>query len=396
MARHYHPRKFFRTVPNKLLRSFFQQEGVLEELKWDGIGEAKVDPIYDAWLTLNQETRDRLERSFREIDGLADDVGVKAILDEAAYHGEDLAKNFASMKGHHERAFWTFLHRVQYWPGAVLFSHADRQPASYWRRRKNLPDAQTTPIETQHISALESALSHYFHKREGRGQNCKVEPYRRGNLDYYFAYPEDYAQSGIEWIRGQFERRSHHPAFEVIFVHDPVERTLDIYLDGDRKIVPDLQVIFASTILEEQIDGDPGKDERVYDLQPLLSRGFPFQFGPETGIRSVTVKRLRLKITGTDRNITLEDNPAHNLHAVYDLLEDITKAIPLSRFFVTQAGIRVVFHPEPGSNRTSTKTFNVGWPNSCSLRTDGQDGIIRKMLVDSGIEPKAPSSHGID
>lgn len=391
MARHYHPKKFFRNVPNKLLQRFFHQESVLGELEWDSIGEAKADPIYDAWLILDQGIRDRLERSFREIDNLADEVGVKAILDEAAYHGEDLAETFSTMKGHHERAFWTFLQREQCWSGAVLFSHADRQPASYWRRRKNLPDANA-PLENRHITALEAALSHFFHKREGRGQNCKVEPYRRGDLDYYFAYPEDYAQSGIEWIRGQFQRRPHHPAFEVIFVHDPAARTLDIYLDGDRKIVPDLQVIFASAILEEQIDDDPGKDERVYDLQPLLSRGFPFKFGPESGIQSVTVKRLRLKITGTDRKITLEDNPGHNPHAVHDLLDDIAKAIPLSLFFVTQAGIRVVFHPDPGSKRTSTKTFNVGWPNSCSLRTDGRDGIIRKMLADSGIEPKAPSA----
>ncbi|MBF0422165.1 MAG: hypothetical protein HQL73_04155 [Magnetococcales bacterium] len=393
MARHYHPRKFFRNVPNKLLRRFFHQEGVLGELAWDDIGEAKVDPIYDAWLTLDQETRDRLERSFREIDGLADEVGVKAILDEADWHGEDLAETFANMKGHHERAFWTFLKRDQFWPGAVLFSHVDGISPSYWRRRKNLPEAQTTPAEDRHITALEAALSHFFHKREGRGQNCKVEPYRRGELDYYFAYPEDYAQSGIEWIRGEFKRLPHHPAFEVIFVHNAAERTLDIYLDGDRKIVPDLQVIFASAILEEQIDANPGKDERVYDLQSLLSRGFPFRFGPESGIRSVTVKRLRLKITGTNRKITLEDNPSHNPNAVHDLLADIGKAIPSHLFFVTQAGIRVVFHPEPGSKRTSTKTFNVGWPNSCSLRTDGRDGIIRKMLADSGIEPKALSNN---
>ena len=51
--------------------------------------------------------------------------------------------------------------------------------------------------------------------------------------------------------------------------------TLDIYLTGDRKPVPDLQAIFADTILKAE-RGPDEKDERVYDLNPLRSRQFQF------------------------------------------------------------------------------------------------------------------------
>ena len=385
----YHPRKFFRNVPNKLLQRYFGQKAVLAELEWDKIGETGVEPIYQAWLALDPSQRDNLEQDFREIDLLASEGGTKAILDEATFHEEDLAETFSKMKSHHERAFWTFLRRDQFWTGAMLFCHADNISFSRWRRRKNLPFSDAE-VEDADLRALEAALSHYFHKKEGRGRNCEVERYVRVEFDYYFAYPEDYAQSSIEWIRDRFQRRAHHLAFEIIFVHDWKGRTLDVFLDGDRKLVPDLQVIFASAILREQIDADPGRDERVYDLQPLLTQGFNFKFGPESGIQSVAVKKLRLKFAGEKRTITLDADPSQNANAVYGLLDDIARVIPLSSLFVTQIGLRVVFHPKPGSKRTDTRTFDVGWPNSCSLRTDGRDGVIRKMLGDSGIEPKPP------
>jgi hypothetical protein len=41
-------------------------------------------------------------------------------------------------------------------------------------------------------------LINYFHE-EGRGNNCKVDCYKRGKLNYFFAYPEDYAEASIEW-----------------------------------------------------------------------------------------------------------------------------------------------------------------------------------------------------
>ena len=107
----YHPRKFFRNVPNKLLQRYFSQKVVLAELEWDKISETGVEPIYQAWLALDPAQRDNLEQDFREIDLLASEGGTKAILDEAAFHEEDLAETFSKMKSHHERAFWCGLAR---------------------------------------------------------------------------------------------------------------------------------------------------------------------------------------------------------------------------------------------------------------------------------------------
>ena len=55
---------------------------------------------------------------------------------------------------------------------------------------------------------------------------------------------------------------------------------------------------------------------------------------------------------------------------------------------ITQVGVKVTFDPVDG-RRAKTRTFNITYPNSCALNNDGLDLQIRKMLADSGIEPRA-------
>jgi hypothetical protein len=61
---------------------------------------------------------------------------------------------------------------------------------------------------------------------------------------------------------------------------------------------------------------------------------------------------------------------------------------------VTQVGVKVTFAQTPASRKASTRTFDISWPNSCSLKHDRRDGIIRKMLADSGIEPREAAKEG--
>jgi hypothetical protein len=106
--------------------------------------------------------------------------------------------------------------------------------------------------------------------------------------------------------------------------------------------VPDLQAIFADTILKAQLGPDE-KDERVYDLNPVRSRQFQFVYGPESGIADVAVKKLRLKVRGKIERIVLDADPTYNKHAIFDLLDKVAKGIPLMQMAVTQVGIKVTF-----------------------------------------------------
>ena len=166
MAREYQPRRFFRQVPKRLLRRYFAGRNVLADVDFDALTETQFEPIYKAWLNLAEDTRNEIEQDFQDIDELAKEGGSKAILDEACWHGEDLAEQFAKLTGFHEHAFWTLLERPKYWTGALAFHHADSVPSSYGRKRKNVP-RKPASVEPAGVRQLEQNLSDYFHKMQG-------------------------------------------------------------------------------------------------------------------------------------------------------------------------------------------------------------------------------------
>src|SRR3569833_2685557 len=347
MAREYQPKRFFRDVPNRMLELYFERSGVLDQFNFAGLKETQVEPIHEAWVNLPHDIRDEIEKDFQDVDDLATEGGSRAILDEAHFHGEDLSGTFDSLVSFHERAFWTLLQRPRYWPGALAFRHADAVAPRFWRKRKNIP-RKTVSVDPESISNFEKAISGYFHSKQGRGQHCKVDCYKRDPLDYFFAYPEDYSQAEVVWGRDGLKRRPRRPAFEVIFVYSQIDGTLDIYLAGDRSPIPDLQRIFARVILNAPLAPDE-KDQRVYNLSPLRARQFNFLYDSESGIADVVVFLLRLTLYGTNERLILEAVPTRNRYAVFDLLEKIGKGIPLSQMAVTQVGIKVTFSHDPKS-----------------------------------------------
>ena len=392
MARHYSTKDFFRQMPNRLLARYFQERGLFSELNFAAMKETKPDALFTAWLALSEGERNRMDAEFREISALSCDKGFRAILDEAAWHfqgkPEELVaftEKLAALDDHADRAMMTFLDHHEFWNGATLFCHADS--LSYWRKRKGFPHAAAS-VHDDGRKALAEQIRDYFRHVEGRGNNCVVEAYRRGPLDYFFAYPEDYSQQSMEWVEGDFARRPHNPAFEVIFVYSQDEGTLDLNFRGSLKAVEPLQGMFAMAILDlPELPPDP-KDKRVYNLNPLRERGFQFAYSPESGIQSVAVKMLRLtsKVVRGDR-ITLEADATGDAQAIYDLLEKDGRSIPQRQYYVTLAEL-VASVMLDANKPPKSVMVRVTHPNSCSLKYDDVDLKLRQMLVDSGIEPR--------
>lgn len=395
MARHYSTKDFFRQMPNALLARYFQGRGLFGDLDFSAIKETRPDELFAAWLHMPDSQRNTMDAEFREISELSCEKGFRAIIDEAEWHLANdprartgFVEKLAALSNHYERAMVTFLDHSQYWKGASRFYHADMLP--YWRKRKNLPH-QPAAVDDVSLRELVGKIRTYFHHTEGRGNNCIVEPFRRGELDYFFAYPEDYSQQSIEWVEGQFGRRPHNPAFEVVYVYSQKEGSLDLNFRGAYKAVEPLQAMFATAILKlSELPPDP-KDERVYDLSPLRQRGFEFTYAIGSGIEKVAVKKLRLSswVIKGDR-ITLEADAHNNPDAVYELLDKIGKSLPLHLYNVTQVELSasVVVDAEKPAKAV---TIRITHPNSCSLKYDELDLKLRDMLHASGIEPKEPA-----
>lgn len=395
MGRHYSTRDFFRQMPNRLLGRYFEAHGALTELDWAAMKETRIDGLFAAWLELPEDQRKKMDADFSEIHALSCEEGWCAIRDEAQWQVREspeahteLVEKLARLASHCERAMVTFLDYPQFWKGATYFCHADSLP--YWRKRKGFPH-QEASVHDAGRQALAARIRDYFHRTEGRGKNCVVETFRRGDLDYFFAYPEDYSQQSVEWVNGEFARRPHNPAFEVIYVYSQRDGTLDLNCRGAYKAVEPLQAMFATAILKLSELPPAPMDERIYDLNPLRERSFQFVHDPASGIQGVAVKKLRLssKAVMGDK-ITLEADATANREAIYDLLERVGQSVSLRLYNVTQVELTALVAMK-ADEKPKSFTVRIAHPNSCSLKYDDVDQKLREMLAASGIEPKEPT-----
>lgn len=395
MGRHYTTRYFFRQMPNALLARFFHARGLFHDLDFAAMKETRIEPLFEMWLELPEGQRNAMDAELREIHAMCGEKGWCAIRDEAEWKLRETPEEYAqfvetlaALDSHDERAMVTFLDYPQFWKGATYFCHADSLP--HWRKRKGFPH-QSASVHEDGRQALAASIRDYFRRMEGRGNNCVVETLRRGERDYFFAYPEDYSQHSTEWVDGEFGRRPHNPAFEVVYVYSEKDGTLDLNFRGANKAVEPLQAMFATAILGlPELPPDPA-DERVYDLNPLRKRAFQFLYDPASGIESVAVKKLRLssKVVKGDR-ITLEANAGTRPEAIYDLLDKVIKPVHLRAYNVTQVELAVRMAAKQ-DEKAKPVTVRITYPNSCSLKYDDVDLKLREMLVDSGIEPREPT-----
>lgn len=392
MARYYSTKEFFRQMPNAMLARYFQGQGIFGDLKFSEMKEGKPDELFAAWLALPDAQRNAMDAEFRGIFELCNEKGFRAIIDEAEFQLDKneftvFMEKLSALPSHNERAMLTFLDHEDFWRGASRFHHADT--LSYWRKRKNLSHQPAAVDEASalHLAAL---IRNYFHNTEGRGNNCVVELFKRGELDYFFAYPEDYSQQSIEWVNGEFDRRPHNPAFEVIYVYSQKEGSLDLNFRGSYKAIEPLQSMFATAILKlPELPPDP-KDARIYDLSPLLQKSFDFIPAVGSGIENVVVKKLRLssRVKKGDR-ITLEADTTQDGAAVYTLLDKISLTLPLNLYNITLVEIEASIITD--ADKPAKKvTIRITHPNSCSLKYDELDLKLRDMLEASGIELKEP------
>ena len=388
MAAQYSHMQFFRHVPNAQLAAYFESKDIdlgINFTEEKGKKKKKKEEIFQAFTALPEDQQANIEAEFQDVNAMACEGGVAALIDEADFHqDEGFIESISEIDGFHAKVMWAFLEKKNYWKGATMFLHADNVSSSYWKKRNDLPSVPPH-VEDDDIKALAKAISDYFHTTQGRGRNCKVEPYRRNSKEYFFAYPEDFGQSGVEWISDSLKTRARHPAFEIIFVYSETEGSLDIYAPKNTKAVPELQKLFAKIILKLDTLKDGSIDKRIYDLEPLADSDFEFKIEPETGIVGIEVTQLRLTLKhGSRRRIVLEADTKNNPKAVYDLLKEINPPV----YLITQVRLKVTFEA-PTGKKVKTKTFNITYPNSCALNHDGNDLQIRKMLAKSGIEPKA-------
>jgi hypothetical protein len=390
MANEYAPRQFLRHAKMALLQKYFARRKALAHIEWEKLKETEIESIYDAWQALPEQTREEVEWEFRRVHGMATADGTLAVVEEGRFHGLDLTSDLDALHGYVNKAFWAFLEHRKVFDVAAMLNRADHLNGRYWRKRKDLP-RKDPDVSSEALAALAAVVSAYYWENQGRGQNCRAETYlRAGRYHYFFVYPQDYTDTFVGYSQaGEFERRPQNPAFEVIFVYDPTDGTLDLYVRGDKKIVRDMQELFGRTILHEEL-GEENRNSVPYHLNVLKQRDFSFPTDPADGVLEVKVPSLRLSVVGNRRKrITFETDPKEPKGAVYDFIESAVheKRLPPSMVDVSSAVIHMVFDNTDGAGRDAKPlSFRISYPDSCNLKDSPEALVAKKYLKEWKID----------
>jgi len=190
---------------------------------------------------------------------------------------------------------------------------------------------------------------------------------------------------------------TQRPAFEIVFVYDRSDGSLDTSVTGVKKTLKSLQGIFSAVVLGVEPDL-ADQTEVVYELDGLLSPTFPFKTKPEDGVADVRVKLLRLDLVGIGQpQITIEVEAGTAAYVLYELVDQVLKSTrtPRDAVRVTKATLRLQFRPTDGG-RPRTLTFYVTHPDGCSLKYDTEHEVARGLLKRWGIDVSGRAADGSD
>lgn len=377
---------FLRTVPNLMFAEYFTRKGLLDGFDFQIITERKIEPLFDAIQDIEDEKRVEIDTDFQDIFALGYEGGVKLLLDEANYKQIDLLDDFEKLKGSKEKAFFCFLNYKEIFDAALLFSCRDNLQGS-WRKLKGLPALQNLDF-TDCKDNFENAVGNYF-RSEGRGRNCIVDYTRRENLHYFFAYPENYSKADLHYVHGKLKRKNENPVFQVVFIYNTMQGFLDIYHEGSIDTVKRLRSIFAKENLGIEQLIPPQKE--AYQIEQLKHNNFKFSYLPEWGINQITIKSITFSknVRGYNRGFKIKcgDYP----QAIYEELDIHAPYNPYDQrparniITVDVAEITVEFQQNTKSKKRNKRTFYIS-KDSCNLKYEGRDLIIRNMLILSKLE----------
>lgn len=379
-----------RQVSNDLLHEYFEKKQFALDVDWSKLEETLVEPLWQAWLGLSEQEQRTADADFTDVNSLANEPGIAALIQEGEWHGLDLAATFQTLDDQTDMVMWTFLNHPDVVRVASLFFAADSIPSRSWQKWKGLPKRPPAD-DASACRSLEDTLRAYFVRNQGRGRHCKVDVYQRAGRYYYFAFPEDYARAEQDFDEnGDLVRRTHRPAFQVVFVYAPATGTLDACAPGGKRVVEKLMALALAALMGTE--GRPEQqDDRVYELEPLREADFAWIYPADAGIARVWLKALRLTFKAEKDRVVLEGDKPGGAHQLYERLagsKDKPGRVDPQGVFVTQAQVRVDYAPQ-GEKSVAPRDIRLTWPNTCNLGQDQKDHVLREMLIKSGVDPEA-------
>ena len=389
MSRVFSIRTVLRQTPNRLVRQLLERLGHTDlEVPWDELGERDVEPVVEQLNTLTVPEFDAVEGALHAVFDLACHTGVGAIREMRACETAGEPGGELPDAGLYEQAVWAWLH----WPTAVeqalVVHHVDH--LSWWRRRNDLP-VRPPDASPEALARLGREISALLRDAEGRGRNCTVEAFARHGTVYYFAFPDDFVVNATAHDEdGRLAPRTFRRTFTMVFALDPTEGALELHARVAAPVKFELERVFARVVFGAELG--PWRPDPAYEPNALRDRGFRTETDPRDNV-SVDVRQLRLSFVNSARQVLLRGDPERP-GDVFRMIDEVLDAgaVPPGAVNVTLITFCFEFRAV-GRRRPGSVTFDVAYPNSCSLRNQRPErvAVIEKYLTRWGIYVARPA-----
>ena len=381
MARTFSLSTFFRMVPHSLLKRLFQTLEIdTQEIPWDFLKNRDCEHFLKFFQELPPEKQDELEGVCCDVFELACDTGLNALCQTADDQHESGWFSLSPEKTTpYAKSLWSWLQYPVVFQKALEFHKVDH--LSLWRKRDSLP--HKAPEWNHEIKkSLEAALQAYFTEKQGRGQVCTVvmQNYRR-DVYHFIAYPDDYVRNFTHHDEsGRLITRKTRPTFEVVYVYDSKEGTLELHAKGGNKTKAALEDIFVKTLFGQV----PDFAEQIYDLSVFKEDGFVLTPDPRDNI-VIQLKEITLEWASIRKVTVKAEKHENTLDWVRETISEY--ALPWKPAQVTRVKIQIFILPDEYRRRGSI-TFEIAAPNKCTLRNQDAARIelARKYLRLWGVE----------
>lgn len=191
-------------------------------------------------------------------------------------------------------------------------------------------------------------------------------------------------------VDNQIETTFYVPAEKVHLTYEPKRGTIEIYSSSVHSARRDLARVFADTVLQREIEGEPIQ-LREFDLESLASpREFPVSDEPVTGVKLQLIKFRQDGYRSDDKgkkrpidNTLAIQVDRHDSRSIFEVARDEFQLSDFSSLVVKQVKIAIHLAKQQGQ-RARSIPVTITAPNNCSNSgLTENDRQLRDRLLES-------------
>lgn len=377
---HFHASRFLRHLSLEQLQSYL----VAHRLPVDGIDRsvsatARATAVLAMLSGLPPAQREQVEADFQDIDRLANDLGVRAIIEEAVRLQVVLGAEFAALQSNHDRAMFVWVKHPKIWRMSRRLAETDAVANTRnWHERPHAPQGTPKTSEVD-CARLGQALSLIFAKQL-RGQQYRVEPVRRQDgCWYYYSMLNDLPVSTEAFVPGTTDTRIAvtERVFEVTLCVPSGGGSLACHIQGgaDRDLREAVFAAGSQAILGQALAPLPRNHPKEvrWELDHLLRRR-TLPVDASTGVEEAVIRELWVTASGQGkREAMFKADPDNGPEDIFDQLDAWLNQlqVPISTLHVHRAKLSLLW-PAQGKRRPSL-TWEVARPGTCTLKSERED-----------------------